>query len=440
MKKLPLVLSLVLSCLAGARPAASGAARVRRPAATGGKTLDECFAAALERSEVVATQQELIKQAEEAYHQAVGSVLPTVSAVGAYQFQESAPSGGNLSTIYPNPSTLTKLTVTQPLFQGFKEFAGLSLTKSLVQASVLDKKQAAALLYRDTAGSFFSVLSLENEIDDIQEELDYYDQRLRELKQFRAIGRSRLSEELTAQSQQAGLAAQMKLMRGQLGAQRAVLSFLTGFAPTTPLARPTAEGDATKGLDAYLEGIQRRPDVLAETQRVKAAEEGIPVARAGHFPTVGLQGDYYLERTGALRDVHWDVLLAVTVPIFSGGIVSAQVGQAVSRRDQAELQLTRIKRQAEQEIRQYFELYTGTRDQFETYRSALELSEKTYKEELREYRLGLVTNLDVLQALTTFQETQRSFDRARYAMLQDREWLEAAAGIKPVTTGGARPN
>jgi outer membrane protein len=394
-----------------------------------GKTLEECYEAALKRSETVAIAQETIVQAEDTYHQTIGGVLPNVSGVGSYEWLQSTPPG--LTTFYPNPTTSTRLTVTQPIFQGFKEFAGLRQAKTLIGASEFDKRQAATQLYLDTAAAYFTVVSLEHDRDNVIDELKFYDDRIAELKQFRSIGRAQLTDVLTAQSQQAALLAQLKQDEGALRAERAVLSFLTGWDIMTPILRPTEGDKKSRLLEEYLSRMELRPDVLGDAARVKASEDGIPIARSGHFPTLGFQGDYYLQRNGNLNGVAWDVMLNLTVPIFAGGAVEAGVHQAVSKRDQAEHQVSNTRRLAEQQIKQFFETYVGDRNQFIAYRDATDLAEKNYREEIKSYRLGLVTNLDVLTALTTFQESKRSFDKARYSMLTDIEDLEAAGAYKP---------
>jgi outer membrane protein len=398
------------------------------PESPEGKTFEDCYKAALKRSELVAQQAELIRQAEDNYKALIGSIIPNITGYGSYQLQQQ--SNNAFSTIYPNPSTSTRLTLTQPLFQGFKEFAGLRQGKSLVHASQYDRKQAAVQLYMDTAASFFSVVSFEHDIDNVIDELGFYDKRIAELRQFRAIGRSQVTDVLTAESQKAALVAQLKQIQGQYHAQRAILSFLTGFAPNTPVRRPSGDQVPIKPLDAYLGRVDLRPDVRGDSTRAKASEEGIPIARAGHLPTISVTGDYYLQRTGALSDVSWDVMLNVALPIFSGGSVQAQLETAVAKRDQADLQVSRTKGLALQQIRQFYETFVGDRDQYEAYREAVAVAEKNYKEELREYRLGLVTNLDVLTALTAFQESKRSFDKARYSMMNDVENLEAAGAFK----------
>lgn len=394
-----------------------------------GKTLAECFQAAVGRSEIIASNTELIRQAEDVYNQAIGSVLPNVSGIGTYQWQQDTASGIG-ATINPNPSHSARLTATQPLFQGFKEYAGLSLAKAGVRASENDKKQALTQLYSDTATAFFTVVTLERDIDNLNDEMALYEKRIGDLRQFQQIGRSRTSEVLTAQSQEALLNGQLQQVKGQLRAEREVLAFVTGFDAATPLAHPPDGAVGAKTIDEYLSRLEARPDVQGDMARLKEAEEGVPVARSGHFPTLGVQGDYYLDRTGTLSNVNWDVLFTLTVPIFSGGLVSAQVDQAQSKRDQADYVLTRTKRAATQQIRSYYANFLSDKSQFDAFSQASDLAERNYKEETHDYRRGLVTNLDVLTALTSYKESQRSQDRSQYAMMLDVENLEAAAAYR----------
>ncbi len=209
-----------------------------------------------------------------------------------------------------------------------------------------------------------------------------------------------------------------------------VVSFLTGWDAEVELTRPDSPGSTDKSLGQYLERLETRPDVAGDKARLLSAEEGIPIARAGHFPTLGLQADYYLDRTGALNGVKWDGLLILTLPIFSGGVVSAQVSQAVVQRDQAEYQVSKTKRTAIQQIKTFWQNYVGDKRQFEAYTSATDLAEKAYREQTRQYRFGLVTNLDVLTALTNFIEDERSLDKARHSVQLDLENLEASTTFR----------
>jgi outer membrane protein len=146
---------------------------------------------------------------------------------------------------------------------------------------------------------------------------------------------------------------------------------------------------------------------------------------------VDLTGNYYLKRSGSLEDVNWDVGIALTVPLYTGGATQSQVREAASQRTQAELSVSQARRLAEQEVRASYRSVVYDRSQIDALTTATELARKNYDAQTRDYRLGLVTNLDVLQALTAFQQNQRALDRARYTIKLDYVRLEAAAARRP---------
>jgi hypothetical protein len=55
-------------------------------------------------------------------------------------------------------------------------------------------------------------------------------------------------------------------------------------------------------LDEYLARLEMRPDVKASQQRLTAAQENTTVARGANLPSLDLNANRYLERSGYLRD------------------------------------------------------------------------------------------------------------------------------------------
>ncbi|KPK52400.1 MAG: hypothetical protein AMS22_09195 [Thiotrichales bacterium SG8_50] len=109
-------------------------------------TLDDYFAAAVRRSEVIATQSELIRQAEERYKQATAALLPTISGYGSYLWQDPLPSGAPSTPSNLSRQPLAKVTATQPLFRGFREIAAMRQTEALISAQSDDYQNARVLL------------------------------------------------------------------------------------------------------------------------------------------------------------------------------------------------------------------------------------------------------------------------------------------------------
>ena len=411
---------------------ASTVATVRSAVAAEALTLDEYFAAALKRSEVVATQAELIRQAEERYTQANSALRPTVNGVASYTRQDPIPAGELSTSTSPNRQTLAKLTATQPLFRGFRDFAALRQTQALLGAQNQDYLGARTQLFKDVTQNFYTVLSIEQDLKNLDEEINQNLDREKELNSRVRIGRSRIGEVLSVQSTISTLRAQVEQLQGQLGTAREAFAFLSGLAPTT-LLRDTEDLPANlEPLDEYLARLELRPDVKASQQRLSAAQENTTVARGAHLPSLDLNANRYLERTGNLKDSNWDVGIALTVPIYAGGLLQSRVSEAVSQSTQAELSASQVRRQAEQEIRSVYQSVVFDRSQLDALEKATDSARKNYEAQRRDYRLGLVTNLDVLQALTEFQQNQRALDRARFTTKLDYLTLQAAAVRRPV--------
>ena len=402
-------------------------------------TLDDYFAAALKRSEVVATQTELIRQAEEQYKQANAALYPTVNGVASYTRQDPIPAGESSTANFPNRQTLAKVTATQPLFRGFRDFAALRQNKALLSAQNQDYMSARTQLFKDVVQNFYTVLSIEQDLRNLDVEIKLGLDREKELNARVRIGRSRIGEVLTVQSTVSTLRAQVQQLQGQLSVARQAFAFLSGLDPATPLRDTEDMPAVVEPVDEYLSRLALRPDVKANQRRLTAAQENVSVARGANLPSVDLNANRYLNRTGSLRDSEWDVGVALTVPIYTGGLLQSQVSQAVSQQTQAELSLSQVRRQAEQEIRSVHQSVVYDQSQLEALEKATEAARKNYEAQQHDYRFGLVTNLDVLQALTTYQENQRALDRARFTAKSDYLTLQAAAVRRPAPPEEAAP-
>jgi len=398
-------------------------------------TLEECYARALAKSESVAQQGELSKQAGEKMFQAVGGLLPSLSGSAGYQ-REEASSRSNGKPVPDQPTV--KITAAQPLFRGGREYFALRQAGKLADAQKAAEQQSELSLFRDLAGAFFAVISAEQDLAGLATQMDAYDERIKELRNRERLGRSRTSEILSAQSARAALLAQQEQLKGQMAITRETLSFLTGLDQDAPLADSAPSATVIEPLDGYLHGIVERPDVQAASLKSEAAHDGLWVARCALLPSLDLTGNYYLQRTGISSDVKWDAQLALTVPLFAGGANLSRIREASSVDRQTSMEKSRIYRLAEQDIRIAFTRVQTDLAQVEALSAAADLAERNYQEQSSDYRLGLVTNLDVMQALANAQDSRRSYNRSVYALKTDWAVLETASGRRRPSAGNPR--
>ncbi len=406
---------------------------------TEGMTLDQAFDLTLKRTETAGIQNDLVEQAEERFVQSRGAILPTITGLGSYLKQEQ-PSSVTGNSISPSSQTTARINGTQPLFRGFREFAALSQTKSLTEYQKIQRDQALLAMYNDVVTSFYQVLGFERDISNYSAAVQTNRQRQEELRNLTRVGRSRPSELTTIEATIASLNAQIEATRGQLASARANFAYLTGVEADTPLdgGDLTTKTPSLEPIDSYLLTIRSRPDLRSLEKNQEAVEENIKIAWGAHLPSIDLTGNYWLDRPGVVSTVKWDFGVTVSLPIFNGGVIQSQVRQAHALVNQNELALQQARRKAKQEIIGYRALVEGDLAQLKQLEQAVELSRKSYESELHDYRLGLVTNVEVLQVLSSAQETSRLRDRARLSVRSDLLHLESAAGRRQIVAPGQK--
>jgi len=382
---------------------------------------------AVANTENLELQKELLVQANEVDSQAFGALFPTVSG-SVTALTQAAPNTTTGQAISPANQNTVKFTADQPLFRGLRDFAALRQKKFLVGAQVYALLNSARQLFYDVSTAYYNVLSYAEDERNYQIEIEVNNKRLKELEEFYKIGRSQLTDVLTFKANIASLQAQLATTRGQLETAREVLAFVTGWHRDTKLEdRETAivkPGDVA----TYLAKIDDRADIQNAIANVQANDEGVPIAWGQHLPNADLIGDFYAARPGTLSDVNWDVQFTLSIPIFQGGVVQSQVRQAQSVARQYNLLLSQTRRTAEQEIRTFYDSLVADQKQLAALTELVEVSKKNSETEIQYYRKGLVTNLDVLTAITTYQDAQRQMDHQRYTVKLDTVKLQAATG------------
>ena len=406
----------------------------------GGVSLEACFRSALKQSEVMADNAELIRQSEEHYRQALAGMLPGISAGYTYFSQDTSkliPDGTD-PTPYRDETT-TKLSISQPLFRGFRDFAALKLNQNLITSQKESFQWAALQLYQDTANAFYLVLSLENDISILRKEADLYDKRIKELRARVAIGRSRPTEVLNVQVSLATLMAQVEQVKSQLSTAREFLSFLTGLSPAIELSDGQQLPSSIGSFESYNVRLSDRPDIKAAQARTDAAANSVDIAKGAYWPSADLSGNYYGTRPkGTLQDSSWDATITATLPLFTGGLNTSKHAESESLLRQSQNDLEQIKRMAEDDLRTNYQRLTYDLSQVKEFQNAANLAERNYAAVAGDYDLGLVSNLDVLQAMTAYQEVQRSLNRAKYSLKSDMNALMAITASVNVTDGKER--
>jgi len=385
-------------------------------------TLFDAYVLSLYRAEGLSIAGEDYTQAAARRRQAFGSFLPRISLKAQKIFPEdnvrnqSAVSGSGVS-LYGR----------QPIITGLDEWSAFKLARSDMAFRKMQIGVAANGILLDVARSFYQLLQVEFSLKNREEVIGLHRRMISELNRRVALGRSRRSEVLKTLSQVALLEAEVQSLKNER--ERAVRDFQT----------VTNTGPGKKITDyRSMEGpppLKKPEDVLPRRWDVKSSEYGLEIARAklcaargGHLPSLYVEGAYrlYQENSSGPRDYYAGI--GAELPLFSGGITSARVSEAKSLVRQSKLMKSLTTRRALQDITDALEGYRSSGQETVAYRKALDAAEKNYRSTVSEYRLNLVTILDVLTSLTLLRQTRDDYERMVLQHRLDRIRLGVATG------------
>lgn len=370
-------------------------------------SLDDCINLASKNNETVKIQKKRISQAEHRVSQASGAMLPNVS--GIYQrYLRGGASGNGAET-----DDDAKIYAEETLYNGSILRKTAELSRSEARAAGLELKNAERKLNYDVASAFYALAQSESDYKNTVETLDIMAGRKAELTERVRLGKSRESELYMLESQMAVLLADLQKFSGSRAASLEALSFLIGASSQSiTISDSNPEPTTAIPAEAAVKNAFFRSDVESAKENISGQKLRLKIAKGGRMPSVDLNGSWYLDRSGSLSGSKWDVYLILDAPLYQGGIISSKIDEQSSKLDEAEDNLSLARREMEAEIRQLCASLESSIARVAALRDAYAKSRRSYELQLKDYRLGLVNNLDVIQATLTLLSVKSDLDRA----------------------------
>jgi outer membrane protein len=161
------------------------------------------------------------------------------------------------------------------------------------------------------------------------------------------------------------------------------------------------------------------------------AQKQVTIAKGGHYPSVDFFSNYYVDRTGILQTSDWDFGVSISLPLFQGGSVQASVRESLERKREAELSQLELKRSLKRDLSILYKNYLQLREQLKTLQLTVTKTKEAYELNLRDYELGQITNLEVLQSMNLYREKKRTYQSLLVEAHAQWKNLEAFSGDIP---------
>jgi outer membrane protein, multidrug efflux system len=304
-----------------------------------------------------------------------------------------------------------------------------------------DNQRAVVLaLVSNVATSYLQLRQLDLELEISRRTLATNRETLRLARRRFDVGQISELDVRQFESNVATPAATVAQLEGQITQQEDQLSVLLGRYPgDIPRGRPLPEVLGALKVPAYVPKtlLKRRPDLQRAEAQLRAATARIGVAEGNRLPVISVTASYgsFSQNTGSLFTSSteiYQVLGAISVPIYTGGSLGKQVDVARAIAEQARFTYEKTVLTAVQEVQDAIAGVRAARNQAAAQQVGVDALRRSVTLADRRYREGIASYLDLLNA-------QQSLFTAELTLAQVQGQEAAAAVTLYRALGGGWP-
>lgn len=391
--------------------------------------------------------------------QARAALLPQISASISYgqSFSDNASAtpvrdqNGNFTlspTMSSNDSANRNYrgTVNQSIYD-HSNYTRLKASRAAAARGESDYETASQALMLRVATDYFAVLNAEDVLVFTQANEKALARQLEQAEQRFEVGLSAITDVHDAHARHDTAVAAVIQAQNTLDDTREALIEVTGkqvgnlkrLRDKLPLDKPQPSDP-----QAWVEiALNTNPTITSRQHVLEAAEYTIDTQRAGYYPTLSASlsrtiqpawSDQNSSFTGS-KDFHsnsWgadtSIGIVLNVPLFSGGITSSRVRQAIFDRDAAQDQLEQQRRAIVRQTRNAFRAVIAGISEVQARQQSVISAKSALEATQAGFEVGTRTIVDVLISQQNLFQAQSDYSKARHTFVVNNLQLKQSAG------------
>ena len=392
--------------------------------------------------------QELVKQGKSLF-------LPSITMNASFDKQNkerkfltsSLPSNDLLSGKKANYETYDYgVIVKQPLFD-YSAYA--EYKKILTQISLSDKqliKTQQDLILR-ISEAYFETLLAKNQVDLFQfQRASIQEQLLKAEAQFEA-GLISVTDINEAKTKKALIKAQQLSAIQKLKIKKREIQIITGKLPgqLTPLKPRIIFTEIDNLVDDWISIAQENNlELQIKKDEIKIAEREIDSRRSGHYPTIDAVASrsrnwdkggypYGATKNEGMRSYSDSIGVEISIPIFSGGMTSSRVREAVLLKSKLEEDIEYLRRGIELEVRDFYLSLQTNFSEISAYQQAMEAAKLQLESTQLGFQEGLRNSIEVLDSQQILFNAKLNILESRYNYILNFINLKLAVGMLSIS-------
>jgi len=329
----------------------------------------------------------------------------------------------------------------------WENWVALQRADAQVAQAEADYQAAQQDLMSRVAQRYFDVLASQDDLDAQQGALASVNRQLEQAEKRYEVGLIAITDVQEVRASHDSSAAAVIAAKRQVASAQEFLREITGDLFDS-LARPIEPFELANpdpvSEDRWVEmALQQNLSLVSSRLAADIARENVSASRGGHFPSLDLVASRYKINSdgtsinadgtpygnSSVDQNQRSIGIQLTFPLYSGGMVSSQVRQAVYQHRAAKERVERVARQTEHDARDSYLGVLSEISRVKALRQAVESNTTALNATEAGYEAGTRTAVDVVESRRLWIQAQTDYSRSRYDYMINVLKLQQAAGI-----------
>ncbi|TAJ63812.1 TolC family outer membrane protein [Brevundimonas sp.] len=309
--------------------------------------------------------------------------------------------------------------LSQTLWSGGRIGHGISAAEAEILAGRENLRDIEQSVLASVIQAYADVLRDDEILAIRQSNLGVLQRQLEEASARFEVGEITRTDVAQSESRLAQSEADLANARAQLSVSRAVYAAVVGQAPGDLAPMPELPGVPADFDNALDVALVDNPSIRAAGYSLRAAEANVAAAKAEYMPSARLTASYggSTADLGNLNDIadetRFQAGATISVPLFTGGLNSSRVAQALERANVAQISVEGERRSTLQAVSSAYAQSISARATLQAGEEAVRAATVAAEGVRQEAQVGLRTTLDVLNQELELRNAQITLASAR---------------------------
>ncbi len=407
--------------------------------------LNEAIKIALNRNTSLQKSINSLKSSESNVKSSIGNFLPSVSANAGWNYSKVENDIGSVTAKSESRSYSAGVGSSWTLFDGLSNFASLSQSQNELESAKFDLNRLKQDIVFQTISLYYDVINTMQLLKFKEDDVRQNQKNLETISERNRLGSVTLADVYAQQVRVGNAELEVIRTKNNLETSKSeLLSFLgldvlesynfidTLLTGEVEKIKRDLDIDYNDLSELVAKALENRYDYKSAKLNLESANDGITIARSGHFPTLTNSINYGIgaDRIKNMTDNRsLSIGLSLNIPIFSGFSVANRVQLAEVLAENRKIELTELERDIKKSIQKtYLDLQAAEKGLKVSEKNVL-AAQENLKIESEKYSLGAGTLLNVLVANSEFTNAQTNYINAQFAYITLSKQLKYYLGV-----------